>query len=633
MIPRRPAADRPGLARAVGQPERVIRLFWQPVLESALGESIDLVDIAAARKVAVDGFLAHPEAADLFVPTEPLGRLFGERLVAWLEGRGVTVETGRAISGLERDASGAVAAVVADRRPLPCEAVILAVPWRAAARLAPDLVPPADERLAGSPITAVHLWFDRDCIDLPHAVLLGRVSHWVFRPADAPPGYCQVVISGSRDLLGGDRERLRETVVAELREAFPAAREAAVVDARIVTDPTAVLSVRPGVDAVRPPAATAVPNLFLAGDWTATGWPSTMEAPSAAAAPPPRPSPRGSASPAPACRPTCPAADWSAGWPARRSCSVGREFGPGLVPASLVIRFRRNRAPEERASPRARSRHFGARSLRDRIGLEPGHSVTGAGLEPGHCVTDRCRRRAAVRSRSGPGHGPPAGHSSAEPVRGGREVGEQPGQPRCQRLAVDDGPFPQLPEIDRRPWPAAEHAEHRADPSAGRLRLDEPAEVGGSASSAASETTRSPWQASPSARATRATARVSMSTRAAPVAVASDRFSATVRTIRSTVTSVGPGAPSPPRGTGSAAGSGPRTAVGRTRLPRAIPWSRPPAKPAEMISRGRWPAIRRVVARPARWLPTPPTHQATFVSASSASRPSRNASPSVRVSV
>jgi uncharacterized protein with NAD-binding domain and iron-sulfur cluster len=65
--------------------------------------------------------------------------------------------------------------------------------------------------------------------------------------------------------------------VGELRELFPAAREATLLDSRIVTDPTAVLSVRPGVDALRPAATTGVPNLFLAGDWTATGWPSTME--------------------------------------------------------------------------------------------------------------------------------------------------------------------------------------------------------------------------------------------------------------------------------------------------------------------------------------------------------------------
>ena len=263
--------------RSIGQPDTVIRLFWQPVLESALGESIDLVDVAAARKVVVDGFLAHREAADLFVPTATLGSLFGERFVAWLAGRGVVVKTDARVTGIERDASGQVAAVVVDGSPLPCEAAIVAVPWRAAARLVPEVVPPADERLAGSPITAVHLWFDRDCIDLPHAVLVGRVSQWVLRPSDAPRGYCQVVISASRDLLDGDRDRLRDTVVAEVRSAFPAAREATLVDSRIVTDPTAVLSVRPGVEGVRPPPQTTIPNLFLAGDWTATGWPSTME--------------------------------------------------------------------------------------------------------------------------------------------------------------------------------------------------------------------------------------------------------------------------------------------------------------------------------------------------------------------
>ena len=277
---REPAGGEPGAARSTalkwlqsaGQPERVIRLFWQPVLESALGESIDLVSTAAARKVAVDAFLAHRDAADMFVPTEPLGSLFGDRLVAWLEGRGVTA--------IERDAAGRATAVIHGEGRTPCDAAIIALPWRQTARVVPDLVPAADETFVGSPITAVHLWFDRDCIDLPHAVLVDRVSQWVFRPDAAEgrqPGYCQVVISASRGLLGGDREKLVDTVVAELRETFPAARDAVLVEARVVTDPTAVLSVRPGVDAFRPAASTAVPNIFLAGDWTATGWPSTME--------------------------------------------------------------------------------------------------------------------------------------------------------------------------------------------------------------------------------------------------------------------------------------------------------------------------------------------------------------------
>lgn len=265
------------LSRA-GQPARVVELFWRPVMESALGESIDLVSVAAARKVAVDGFLAHPGAADLHVPLDTLGVLFGERLVGWLRGRGVVVETGRAVTAIERSA-GRATGVVAAGDTVPCDAVVVAVPWRAAARLVPELVPAGGESLAASPITAVHLWFDRPVLDLPHAVLVGRVSQWVFRsdgPGDGEE-HCQVVISASHGLRGADRDALVATVVAELREAFPRAREATLRAGRVVTDPTAVLSVRPGVDAVRPPAATTVPNLVLAGDWTATGWPSTME--------------------------------------------------------------------------------------------------------------------------------------------------------------------------------------------------------------------------------------------------------------------------------------------------------------------------------------------------------------------
>jgi squalene-associated FAD-dependent desaturase len=266
--------------RAIGQPKRVIDFFWQPVLESALGESIDLVSVDAARKVAVDGFLAHPEAADVFVPVEPLGSLFGTRLAARLQGQGVKLRTGVHVTALERDGAGTVRAVQTAAGPVACDAVILAVPWRHAKRLAADLVPDVDDRLAGSPITAIHLWFDRPVIDVPHAVFLGCTSQWVFRgemDRTGHPGYCQVVISASRGVCGGDRDRLLATVVDELRNAFPAARSASLLDSRIVTDPTAVLSVRPGVEDVRPPAVTAARNLFLAGDWTATGWPSTME--------------------------------------------------------------------------------------------------------------------------------------------------------------------------------------------------------------------------------------------------------------------------------------------------------------------------------------------------------------------
>ena len=274
------------------QPERVIQLFWQPVIESALGESIELVGITAVRKVVVDGFFAHPQAADLLVPTQPLGELFGKKLVSWLQDQGVVVHTSRTATGIQYGESHDVTGVWCGEEVTPAEAVVLAVPWRAAARLVPEVLPPVDDSFVGSPITAVHLWFDRQIVDLPHAVLVGRVSQWVFRGGEehvqkheelSSEGksekayHCQVVISASRGLCDGNREQLLETVVSELREIFPDAHAARLIRSRVVTDPTAVLSVRPGIDMVRPAAVTQIRNLFLAGDWTQTGWPSTME--------------------------------------------------------------------------------------------------------------------------------------------------------------------------------------------------------------------------------------------------------------------------------------------------------------------------------------------------------------------
>jgi uncharacterized protein with NAD-binding domain and iron-sulfur cluster len=86
-----------------------------------------------------------------------------------------------------------------------------------------------------------------------------------------------VVISASHELKGGDRPQIVARVVEELKEAFPAAREGALLRWRMLTEPSAVFSVRPGLDALRPAQATPIENLVLAGDWTATGWPATLE--------------------------------------------------------------------------------------------------------------------------------------------------------------------------------------------------------------------------------------------------------------------------------------------------------------------------------------------------------------------
>ncbi|MBL8828187.1 MAG: FAD-dependent oxidoreductase, partial [Planctomycetaceae bacterium] len=165
--------------------------------------------------------------------------------------------------------------------------VVLAVPWRRFAELVADVPQLSDwpaiqlsRQLESSPITGVHLWFDRPIMELPHAVLVGTLSQWVFRrAADSPTSghYYQVVISASRQLADSDRDEVVRQIVDELQQVFPESRGATLLRSRVVTEHHAVFSPQPGIESRRPTARTPLVNLALAGDWIATGWPATME--------------------------------------------------------------------------------------------------------------------------------------------------------------------------------------------------------------------------------------------------------------------------------------------------------------------------------------------------------------------
>jgi squalene-associated FAD-dependent desaturase len=270
--------------RAQGQSERAVERFWSVVLVSALGETIDRASFVAARKVFVDGFLASPRAYEVLVPRVPLADLW-DRAGAWLARRGVTLRLRTAIERVEPDADGSMRVTPAGGSPCRFDAVIAAAPWWKVRRLfSPAIVaavPSLDllEDLPPAPITTVNLWFDRAIGPLPHATIVGRRSQWMFRRrASAATGHhYQVVISA----LGVATERERRDLLAEVRgdlaALWPEAGVAAVLHQQVVTHPAAVFSVRPASARCRPVQQTAVSNLILAGDWTATGWPATME--------------------------------------------------------------------------------------------------------------------------------------------------------------------------------------------------------------------------------------------------------------------------------------------------------------------------------------------------------------------
>jgi len=282
------------------QSPRAIELFWTPVLVSALGEAIDRASLKYARKVFVDGFMAHCDAYRIDVPTSPLSKIYGEYAALKLRERGVQIHGGVTIRAIRVTGDGRFELTLDDDVRRTVEQVVVAVPWKKAAELLGGFEELREEvsgwrSIVGAPITGVHLWFDRKLTELPHAVLIGTLSQWLFAEATEPAEsgsdaeisatggaaaseyYYQVVVSASYDLDRLGKQETVERIMAELRQAFPAAREARLLRSKIVTEREAVFSTRPGIDAVRPMQRTVVPGLYVAGDWTDTGWPATME--------------------------------------------------------------------------------------------------------------------------------------------------------------------------------------------------------------------------------------------------------------------------------------------------------------------------------------------------------------------
>ncbi len=272
--------------RRQGQSQRAIDRFWSVVLVGALAETVEHASLAAARKVFRDGFLASRGASDLLLPRRPLGEIFNDRLGKRLANRGVKVHLNTPVRRIEGDRQLAGAVVPADGERRKFDYYVAAVPWHNIRSLLADellsAIPALEnvEKIGPAAITAVHLWFDRPVVPLPHAVLVGRLSQWVFADEQTDSTsvqHCQVVISASHRLERRNRDELLNEVRGELQSVWPAVGDAELLHWRVIAQPAAVFSCVPGVDCFRPVQKTPIRNLALAGDWTDTGWPATME--------------------------------------------------------------------------------------------------------------------------------------------------------------------------------------------------------------------------------------------------------------------------------------------------------------------------------------------------------------------
>jgi len=278
-----------------GQTEQAIERFWKTILVSALNEDLDQVSVPYAAQVVRESFLKSAAAGLMGIPTVPLTDLYSQT-GDYIRARGGEIQFRAGVESFR--AETCEVSVTTNGQERKFDYLVLAVPFDALGRILPNTpsaTPLAEalDRLSTSPITGIHLWFDRQISDLDHAVLLDRTIQWMFHKSrlidarndvrnneDRENGrgsYVELVVSCSRSLVEKSKAEIVEMAMKEAEEFFPDVCEAKLLKSTVIKEVHATYSPRPGIDQYRPKPETAWPRVFLAGDWTATGWPATME--------------------------------------------------------------------------------------------------------------------------------------------------------------------------------------------------------------------------------------------------------------------------------------------------------------------------------------------------------------------
>ncbi|MFA7236057.1 MAG: hydroxysqualene dehydroxylase HpnE [Phycisphaeraceae bacterium] len=294
----------------MNQPERAIERFWAVIVVSACNLPPGKVSAAVAMQVFQEGFLAHRRAYLMGVSKVPLVRLY-DQAEPIVRAAGGQVMLGQSIERL-RFAGGRITGVmIENERWLEADAYISALPFDRLAKIAPP--PPegvADDarfrwldKLDVSPIIGIHLWLDRAVMEWSHMIFVDSPLEWVFRKSEVASGKSQVgsgqpqtanrkpqteqylhaVVSAADAWVDKSQDEIVAMAMSELAAylpggaGVPAIREAKLLRAKVVKEKRATFAAVPGSDAYRPATCGETANLMLAGDWTATGWPATME--------------------------------------------------------------------------------------------------------------------------------------------------------------------------------------------------------------------------------------------------------------------------------------------------------------------------------------------------------------------
>ncbi|MFJ8728008.1 hydroxysqualene dehydroxylase HpnE [Streptomyces sp. NPDC093269] len=268
---------------AHGQSARAIEALWDLVGVATLNAVAEDASLGLAAMVFKTGLLSDPGAADIGWARVPLGELHDRLARKALDSAGVRTEVRTRVTSISHDENGNWSVQVPGER-IETDAVVLAVPQREAHGLLPTGALDAPERLleiGTAPILNIHVVYDRKVLGRPFFAALGSPVQWVFDRTEASGlregQYLALSQSAAQDEIDEPVAVLRERYLPELERLLPGARDAEVKDFFVTRERTATFAPTPGVGRLRPGARTNAPGLYLAGAWTATGWPATME--------------------------------------------------------------------------------------------------------------------------------------------------------------------------------------------------------------------------------------------------------------------------------------------------------------------------------------------------------------------
>jgi squalene-associated FAD-dependent desaturase len=265
-----------------GQRPAAIDALWNLITVAALNTDAAHASLALCAMVFRTALLERADAADIGVPTLPLGELHGEAAERYLTAHGAKVCTHTAVRQIKTVGDGFE--VVLDGDTIPADAVVVAAPPEPTAAMLPPGALERPERLAelgGAPIVNVHTVYDRRVTGDPFTAVVGSPVQWVFDRSEIARvdsgQYLAVSLSAAEQWIDTPTGQLREVFLPEMAKLFPAAATAEVTKFFVTRERRATFRQTPGSAALRPKARTELPGVVLAGAWTATGWPDTME--------------------------------------------------------------------------------------------------------------------------------------------------------------------------------------------------------------------------------------------------------------------------------------------------------------------------------------------------------------------